>query len=1146
MPLVRFEVRNEYSLGQPQLYKETNREDPKAVLDGVAVAGLVGILRQLGDLAEFAGEVFHGLQEQVMSTASRSHKLLVRVQNIEAALPSLEKAVLAQTSHIHFAYTAGSEWRARIQNGQNHFIYNDLPRFIMDSYEECRDPPRLNLLDKFDTGGPGSCLKRYSDPTFFRRASGNFSEPDAEKVPKEKKARKNKKKKSSQRNVDFLHSASMPNQSGRMEFTTPIVNGRTSSHTTSTSDIAVKSDVGYRSSSFDSRTGSGYVESTFHINSPVQPEERESKEFSSSFMHHNNVVDSVLSNEQPSTATDDFPQNSSPEQNAAPGSSCDTWDEKAEIVLPKGLNCDGSEVPEMVITDSDLGIQDDITNVENPDQRDLEFDFENMHKSSTGRCIQDDVTNVENPDHMDLEFDFENMHKSSTGIPDCDEVESETDNFMDALNTIESESENDLDFQTKHELEQFSANVDDEQVEDEISTGTELVSDDHPSRHELHILPEISVDSKMACDLPDMPSEIFVHEHNSPISEEVSISDNLPGIQSSTNPYDFDGSKIESLNSQPSSAGFTVIGSSTTLDAPASAKVESIINEPSSSGLGILNVEDHNSISSSFKYDNSQAELSSVYPVSFWTNGGLLGLEPSKPPDFSVSKTASQDPLARSTVEAPGPPNDTYVRSYNGEGGRPGCVESIPSSCYEGEDAEVDKFGDFQHSNRVSDVNGGLSKTSVEKPMPLDVDVEAASVESSWENDENASQMFGLSHRLLINGFRRKMSLVPNGKTEEARRSALEQSGIAHQVTPEKVFNETFGLKSSFDSLTSSPPLDHMKISFHPIDGFEASKLNLKFPDGNHSNGIVRDMFPSFQLVPEAGISVQDAGSDSDDDTFCRSSPYISDDCLSHRSDSDSEQWESGESPENKDHELYDALCRKTSESVSHSQQAGEMTNGGILHVNSALKSIYTENGADPSLSSSLLDLPSFDSVNPAIQGKSQNYFDQENLMDFQCPKESKPSPPLPPPVQWQVTKSTSYVEEDKQNTISETQKRAADPNHPGSTVCQQPKPATAYYQQVNEEAIAFRLKGKDQWKLNVQKEANLPTNDKGVDEKDDFLNQIRTKSFTLRRTVTAKANFSSGPSANNKVTAILEKANAIRQAVGSDDGEDEDSWSDT
>ncbi|QHN97241.1 uncharacterized protein DS421_18g625680 [Arachis hypogaea] len=41
-----------------------------------------------------------------MTTASRSHRLIVRVQNIEASLPPLEKAVLAQTSHIHFAYTS--------------------------------------------------------------------------------------------------------------------------------------------------------------------------------------------------------------------------------------------------------------------------------------------------------------------------------------------------------------------------------------------------------------------------------------------------------------------------------------------------------------------------------------------------------------------------------------------------------------------------------------------------------------------------------------------------------------------------------------------------------------------------------------------------------------------------------------------------------------------------------------------------------------------------------------------------------------------------------------------------------------------------------------------------------------------------------
>lgn len=54
MPLVRFEVRNELRLGQGELCREANREeDPKAVLDAAAAAALVGILRQLGDLAEF-------------------------------------------------------------------------------------------------------------------------------------------------------------------------------------------------------------------------------------------------------------------------------------------------------------------------------------------------------------------------------------------------------------------------------------------------------------------------------------------------------------------------------------------------------------------------------------------------------------------------------------------------------------------------------------------------------------------------------------------------------------------------------------------------------------------------------------------------------------------------------------------------------------------------------------------------------------------------------------------------------------------------------------------------------------------------------------------------------------------------------------
>lgn len=52
MPVVRYQIRNEYGLADPALYGAADKEDPEALLEGVAMAGMVGVLRQLGDLAE--------------------------------------------------------------------------------------------------------------------------------------------------------------------------------------------------------------------------------------------------------------------------------------------------------------------------------------------------------------------------------------------------------------------------------------------------------------------------------------------------------------------------------------------------------------------------------------------------------------------------------------------------------------------------------------------------------------------------------------------------------------------------------------------------------------------------------------------------------------------------------------------------------------------------------------------------------------------------------------------------------------------------------------------------------------------------------------------------------------------------------------
>ena len=43
----------------------------------------------------------------------------------------------------------GIEWHANLQLNQNLITIGDMPRFILDSYEECRGPPHLFTLDKY-------------------------------------------------------------------------------------------------------------------------------------------------------------------------------------------------------------------------------------------------------------------------------------------------------------------------------------------------------------------------------------------------------------------------------------------------------------------------------------------------------------------------------------------------------------------------------------------------------------------------------------------------------------------------------------------------------------------------------------------------------------------------------------------------------------------------------------------------------------------------------------------------------------------------------------------------------------------------------------------------------------------------------------
>ncbi|KAI7734317.1 hypothetical protein M8C21_009449 [Ambrosia artemisiifolia] len=128
-----------------------------------------------------------------MATAARGHGLLVRVQQLESEIPPIERAFLSQTSHSTFFLNSGAHWHPNQRTTQNLITTGDLPRFVMDSYEECRGPPRLFLLDKFDVGGAGACLKRYTDPSIFKVEASSYEIEIAE-TQREKKIHQTKKK----------------------------------------------------------------------------------------------------------------------------------------------------------------------------------------------------------------------------------------------------------------------------------------------------------------------------------------------------------------------------------------------------------------------------------------------------------------------------------------------------------------------------------------------------------------------------------------------------------------------------------------------------------------------------------------------------------------------------------------------------------------------------------------------------------------------------------------------------------------------------------------------------------------------------------------------------------------------------------------
>ncbi|KAL7194937.1 hypothetical protein ACSBR1_035196 [Camellia fascicularis] len=414
MPLTRYQVRNEFSLADQELYRAADKDDPEALLEGVAMAGLVGVLRQLGDLAEFAAEIFHDLHEQVMATAARGHGLMVRVQQLEAEFPSIEKAFLSQTSHSLFFYNTGVDWHPNQRMGQNLITQEDLPRFVMDSYEECRGPPRLFLLDKFDVAGAGACLKRYTDPSFFKVDSSSSRMMNAE-VQREKKTRKAKKKGSRWRNGETPEV--LPTSHAKTKLHQLFLEESVENHVVNPAN-RVKLKRKLNGFPFDSKTGKSYMEKFLKTPTPDHNVFSESFGNSSPLRLPSNIPgESGIEILEISTMN---PENESPQREHSPCSSPDadqtgrnlSMDELSEVV-----NYGIAEVPQL-----------------NPNSE-ADSDLSTLHQEV---------------DEKEIMVDGERTIEGSADGYQSDDIASEVENYMDALASMDSEMETDAESRAKN------------------------------------------------------------------------------------------------------------------------------------------------------------------------------------------------------------------------------------------------------------------------------------------------------------------------------------------------------------------------------------------------------------------------------------------------------------------------------------------------------------------------------------------------------------------------------------------------------------------------------------------------------------------------------------------------------------------------
>ncbi|GAQ87115.1 hypothetical protein KFL_003320080 [Klebsormidium nitens] len=216
MPLLKLRLKEEQALALPDIYRQAPKDDPRALLEAANFADLVGVVRQLGELSDYAAVMFSQLHAETSRLGARGEAMAARASALEESMPEAEIRVFTAQDTRQLLPNDGLKWHSSPHEDQTLFTSSELPPYISEAYMKAQPPPPLHMLDRFDrTASDGGALRRYSDPYFFKREWALAELAQAEREKKAMKARRKAKHLGQQRSLRDLNEGAYVRQASR-------------------------------------------------------------------------------------------------------------------------------------------------------------------------------------------------------------------------------------------------------------------------------------------------------------------------------------------------------------------------------------------------------------------------------------------------------------------------------------------------------------------------------------------------------------------------------------------------------------------------------------------------------------------------------------------------------------------------------------------------------------------------------------------------------------------------------------------------------------------------------------------------------------------------------------------------------------------